>query len=230
MRERARAARRHLSDELRSSILAGNLQPGDRLPPERTLSAEFGTTRKTVREALEELSREGLIVRRASSGSFVATTFALDAPPDTAPSVSPLDAIEARLVLEPSWYDLVVARATDQDFARMRKRLEGMTTAANHAAFQEAGYAFRLEIVRATRNPLLMGIYEMLIAARAKAGWSAIKPLHEWPDQRREHTDLNRRIYEALHRRDAAAAAELSRRHLTSMITTVAAFPRVPMA
>lgn len=48
------------------------LQPGSPLPDERTLAASFETSRTTIRQALQELSREGRIMRRQGHGTFVA--------------------------------------------------------------------------------------------------------------------------------------------------------------
>ena len=44
---------------------------GDAIPSERRLSAEYGMSRLTVRAALDELVREGYLVRRHGSGTFV---------------------------------------------------------------------------------------------------------------------------------------------------------------
>src|ERR1700694_422863 len=44
---------------------------GDPIPSERRLSADFGVSRLTVRAALDELVREGYLVRRHGSGTFV---------------------------------------------------------------------------------------------------------------------------------------------------------------
>lgn len=51
-------------------IEAGHYQEG--LPPELQLVAEFGVSRGTVRQALDRLSRRGVIIRRRGRGSFVA--------------------------------------------------------------------------------------------------------------------------------------------------------------
>ena len=62
-----------VADALRAQILAGELQPGDRLPVEPELSARYGVSRSTVREALRVLSSQHLVdhhargVRRAPS-------------------------------------------------------------------------------------------------------------------------------------------------------------------
>src|SRR3954447_2460202 len=47
------------------------LAVGDPIPPERRLAGDLGVSRLTLRAALDELAREGLIVRRRGSGSFV---------------------------------------------------------------------------------------------------------------------------------------------------------------
>jgi GntR family transcriptional regulator len=51
--------------------LIEQLDVGDAIPSERQLSAEFGVSRLTVRAALEDLAREGYLVRRRGSGTFV---------------------------------------------------------------------------------------------------------------------------------------------------------------
>lgn len=48
------------------------LHPGTPVPPERTLAAEFDTSRTTVRQALQELVVEGRLERIQGKGTFVA--------------------------------------------------------------------------------------------------------------------------------------------------------------
>lgn len=52
--------------------LVAELDVGDALPPERTLAPRFGVSRMTLRRAVEELVREGRLVRRQGAGTFVA--------------------------------------------------------------------------------------------------------------------------------------------------------------
>jgi GntR family transcriptional regulator len=51
--------------------LVERLAVGDAIPSERQLSADFGVSRLTVRAALDDLVREGYLVRRHGSGTFV---------------------------------------------------------------------------------------------------------------------------------------------------------------
>src|SRR5262245_41593200 len=51
--------------------LIERLGVGDAIPSERQLSAELGVSRLTVRAALDDLAREGYVVRRRGSGTFV---------------------------------------------------------------------------------------------------------------------------------------------------------------
>lgn len=59
-----------LKDSLRSDILAGHLRAHQQLPSERELCARFRVSRMTVRQALLDLTREGLIYSRAGKGTF----------------------------------------------------------------------------------------------------------------------------------------------------------------
>lgn len=51
--------------------LIERLGVGQAIPSERQLSAELGVSRLTLRAALDELAREGYVVRRRGSGTFV---------------------------------------------------------------------------------------------------------------------------------------------------------------
>jgi GntR family transcriptional regulator len=57
---------------LRQQIENGVLNPGDRLPPENTLAAEYGISRMTARRATEALVTDGILVRHPGKGTFVA--------------------------------------------------------------------------------------------------------------------------------------------------------------
>ena len=226
-RQRVDAQRQAIHAHLRAGILTGIRPRGARLPAERSLAAEFGANRRTVREALDLLQHEGLIARKGGSGSIIVwssepAALARSLP---VPMVSPLDAIEARRVIEPHYVDLVVARATEDDFARMRSALAAMRSAKDQVRFKKSGYDFHREVVRATRNPLLVAIYELLIAARAQAGWHALVGLNDREQQREEQIAANAAIYDALRSRDAVRARELSLLHLTEMVQMVVAFP-----
>jgi GntR family transcriptional regulator len=57
---------------LRKLVERGALSTGDALPSERDLSAATQLSRVTVRKAIEELQRDGVLSRRHGSGTFVA--------------------------------------------------------------------------------------------------------------------------------------------------------------
>lgn len=60
-----------LHESLRADIHAGRWQPHQQLPSERELCERFRVSRITVRQALLELTREGLIYSRVGKGTFV---------------------------------------------------------------------------------------------------------------------------------------------------------------
>lgn len=63
-----------LADSLRGRLRDGEWGPGDQLPTEAELSAEYGVSRSTVRAALQQLENHGLTVTRHGIGTF-ATPF-----------------------------------------------------------------------------------------------------------------------------------------------------------
>ena len=63
---------RQIANALRQEIASGDRPPGTQLPTEAELSARFEVNRHTVRRAIEELSRGGLVRVEQGRGSFVA--------------------------------------------------------------------------------------------------------------------------------------------------------------
>ena len=62
---------RIIAAELRDKITNGHYAPGDKLPSERVLAAQFKSARNTAREAIGILSSEGLVDVQHGRGAFV---------------------------------------------------------------------------------------------------------------------------------------------------------------
>src|SRR4051812_34326596 len=62
-----------IAEQLAAAIASGELAPGARLPPERHLAESLGVSRMTVRQALGDLERDGLLRRVVgrAGGTFV---------------------------------------------------------------------------------------------------------------------------------------------------------------
>jgi GntR family transcriptional regulator len=61
-----------LQELLQAKIEAQQLKSQDRLPAERDIASHLGVSRMTVRQALDRLEDDGLLVRRRGDGTFVA--------------------------------------------------------------------------------------------------------------------------------------------------------------
>ncbi|MCV7377650.1 GntR family transcriptional regulator [Mycobacterium alsense] len=62
---------RQIAAMLRDAIISNRLGPGERLPSEKELIEHFGVARMTVRQAVQELRSEGLIISEHGRGVFV---------------------------------------------------------------------------------------------------------------------------------------------------------------
>jgi GntR family transcriptional regulator len=61
-----------IEEWLRGQIASGQLQPGDMLDPEIALSEQLGVSRLTLRQALNNLTNDGLLIRKRAKGTFIA--------------------------------------------------------------------------------------------------------------------------------------------------------------
>jgi GntR family phosphonate transport system transcriptional regulator len=60
-----------IAERLEREIVAGNRQPGDRLPTEHQMAEEYGVNRHTVRRAVAALAERGLVRIEQGRGTFV---------------------------------------------------------------------------------------------------------------------------------------------------------------
>jgi GntR family transcriptional regulator, histidine utilization repressor len=67
------ALHERIRTDIEKKILGGELKPGDRLPIEHDLMAEYGCSRMTVNKAISALAAAGLVLRKRKAGTIVAT-------------------------------------------------------------------------------------------------------------------------------------------------------------
>ncbi len=164
---RPRTLALELVDALGDRIREGRLAPGDKLPTEAAVMAEFGVSRTVVREAISKLQASGLVDTRHGVGSFVvgpAPTGALRLKPDAMVTLRDVVAmLELRIGIETEAAGLAAQRRTPRDLAALREALDGFESAvrAGRDAVPQ-DFQFHLGIARATRNPHFAQMIEML--------------------------------------------------------------------
>ncbi len=201
---------------LQRAIETGAYSEGDRLPPERELAQTFNAARSTVRHALDQLERAGLVSRRLGSGTFVGPVAASNRRPiDLVDQISPLQLIEARLAVEPYTTRLAVLHATQRNLADMEMVLaQAEELEGSKDDFSKWDGEFHLLIAQASANPLLLGVYRQINHVRLHAQWDAMKEKVLTPDVIADYNKQHRDIFNALVRRDAQGAFVLITEHL----------------
>src|SRR5258708_11154369 len=94
---------RQIADQIQELIRTGEFPPGSRLPPERTLAAQLGVSRPSLREAMIALEIAGAVTVQTGSGIYVRTglpsvTPLSPATPDSGPG--PFGLIRARRLVD----------------------------------------------------------------------------------------------------------------------------------
>ncbi|ADB51474.1 FadR/GntR family transcriptional regulator [Conexibacter woesei] len=136
-----------VAHQLREAILDGVLGPGDELPAERELCAQFGVSRTTVREALRALQAQGLAVAAGPTAPLrVAAAETLSLGPLRTSLVHLLrlgrvpldDLVEVRCALEAAAVAGAAARRDPAQLAEARAALDAMRAVGSEHAHDAA--------------------------------------------------------------------------------------------
>ncbi|WP_331767383.1 FCD domain-containing protein [Embleya sp. NBC_00896] len=170
----ARVARRTISEEVRDALLAsvreGELRPGARLPPERTLCEQFGVARTSVREAIQGLVSLGCLVKRGNR-FYVAERLpgvSFDAEDGRKLRVSEL--FEVRQVTEVAIARLAAIRAEDDERAEITELAAGFDPQMTLEAFRRQDRRFHAALARACGNTTLRELYAKVLDAVFASG------------------------------------------------------------
>jgi DNA-binding GntR family transcriptional regulator len=186
--------RAQAASELRDRILTGQLRPGDRLDLEQ-LTAEFGISRTPVREALLELSYEGLVAITPRSGMAVV-------------GITPEDAVDNFAILAAlagKGAEMATGRITPGELRKLRQLAatvhgDGDVVAANRR--------FHRAINMAARSPRLLTFLRQAVRV-VPGNYFELFPEQE-ERSRREHDAL----LSAMARGDADAARRTMEAHV----------------
>lgn len=236
-RRRPRTLTFELVDGLGEQIRDGRFKPGDKLPTEAAIMAEYGVSRTVVREALSKLQASGLVATRHGVGSFVealvpvcseslrngeAAGFRID-PAHYATLSDVVAVLELRIGVETEAAGLAAQRRTDADLSAMRQALDAMNAALQAGEDAVAAdFEFHLAINRATQNPhfvqLMSTLGSMVIpqaqlaASRSVAEPTAGDHLAYLRRVQSEHES----ILDAIAGQDTEAARAAMRTHLAN--------------
>jgi DNA-binding GntR family transcriptional regulator len=199
-----RTLREVAADEIRDMIRRGDLQPGERLLEDR-LAEELGVSRNPIREAIRILENTGLVEVTPRRGAHVALL-------DPARAI---ELLELRSVLEAFAAQLAARRRTPEQLERIRRCFEEgkAATAVNdvvnaarchrefHMAIEAAaGNSYLAPTVEPLRAQTEL-VFSVLIDTRGILGWE-------------EHVAM----LQAVEAGDDEAAAEATRRHMSSVL------------
>jgi DNA-binding GntR family transcriptional regulator len=198
------ALRTEIRQRLRDAIVEGRLKPGEHIVESR-LAKQLGISQTPVREALRELEHMGLVVNQARRGTFVRELTAEDA----------WEVYTLRAHLETMAARLAVARASDDDVARMSDLMQTMLQAArrdDEEEFTRADAGFHELLCEMSGHKLLLRV------------WRSIHPLN-WTQLtvatlKRDLVELAERhgeILEALRSRDSDAVERAVQQHVLSV-------------
>ena len=164
--------------DLRTLVEKNQMQVGDRLPAERKLCEQLGVSRSSLREAIQQLTSQGMLVSKVGAGTFLQqlptnwSQYQIVQPLSNLIDEDPayrFDVQEARMVLEggTAWY--AAQRATAEDLQNIRACYEQIAHFQILGDDDQAAIAdakFHLAIAEASHNLVLIqmmrGLFDLL--------------------------------------------------------------------
>ncbi len=161
--------------KIKTMIVAGELGPGDRLPPEKELSERLGLSRNSMREAVKALEVIRVLDVRRGDGTYVtslephllleAMSFVVDMHDDA----SLLEIFAVRRILEVSATGTAAVRATDEEIAALEAEIAASVDLADVTELVEHDLRFHRMIVEAAGNAYLTSLLDSLSSQTVRA-------------------------------------------------------------
>jgi len=205
-----------IAAKLRREISRGTLEPRERLMPERELAEVYSVSRSTVREALNQLAKEGLVDIKRGSGTYVsAEQEVIGELSHLVENARPLEMIDARFALEPHLCRLAVLHARSVDLDAMEKQILTMENQIHDPVeFSIADKEFHSLLAQSTGNSLLIWFNAQISAVRNQEEWSRMRHLTLNTETTALYNKQHRQILNAIRTREPERAASLMKEHL----------------
>jgi len=205
-----------------ADIVAARIRPGERLPREAELMAEFGASRSAVRDAVKVLASKGLVKTRQRGGTQICepqrwNAFDIDILAWRFAAGIDLrfvqDLVELRLATEPFAVRLAAVRAEGEDIARIAAALERMrASSGDWSAYARADGAFHMAVFAASHNPFFLSlgtvVHDVLSATFNAEQAFSNRSLAEMKRVVAEDIAVHTRLFEAIAQKDPGRAEE----------------------
>ncbi len=203
---------------LQDMIQRGELNHGDRLPPERDLAKLLGVSRPTLRAGIRSLAAVGVLQSKQGAGTFVVE--AEKSPTLDSSSLRMMAALhgftsaemfEARIALEMSIAGLAATRATSEQMTLMSEEIAGMfSTLDEPEKFLVHDMNFHQTVAAASGNRILTSLMNMVAKILFEARSKTVKRATDL----KESAEMHRHIYRAIREQNPEAASSAMREHL----------------
>lgn len=212
--------------EILTKILAGELKPGDRLPPERELAEAMGISRSSVNHGIMELETMGFLSITPRRGTVV-NNYRTHPTPQSLAAVMRYSSVQmeqslfsdlmaTRLLIEVESARLACYKIYDTTVEKMRKLVYELAQEPEDPT--DILYRFHYLLTAASGN----SVYSMIYRGFETVLCTLIRQHYSMRGEDiKESAQLHGELLDAIIRKDEKASQELARRILTQGITVL---------
>lgn len=207
--------------QIRSLITSGQLNPGDKLPPERKLAEKFAIGRSVVRDAIRKLEFYGIVKTQPQSGTVIAGMgiVALKGLITDVLNIEETDfnsLVETRVLLEVNAAGKAAERRTGDDIIALQKALDAYEAKVyDGESAVEEDLLFHIKIAEASGNKVLKSLMLVITPDIVKS----YTRLNVCKDDKKDQTvQEHRKILEYIIDQDVNKTEAAMRKHLNDIL------------
>jgi GntR family transcriptional repressor for pyruvate dehydrogenase complex len=212
----------HVIDEIKRMLMEGELRAGDKLPNQTDFASQLGVSRLSLREALNALTRMGVIKQKPGFGTMILSDDPRlwgekPLPPVLSDEAAALELLESRKAIETAIVGLAMQRISKEEIGLLAEDIHQMKRAQGQddtMDYMKHDMSFHFRIASASHNRYMI---HMFLTIRGLMEQFMAEIFSAIPALLVDSFQYHERIYSSIKKRDGVQAALHMEEHISNI-------------